>query len=173
MTESDDATGRVGGSLRALLTQRPGPGRVTWIGVRPERLAPMQAREEATLVTARGVLGDHGNSRTGGKRQVTLLQAEHLDVIAKLVRRAEVSPLLLRRNLVVEGINLLALRACRFTVGGVLLEGTGTCDPCSKMERALGVGGYNALRGHGGILARVLEGGVVRLGDEVDFAARD
>ena len=126
---------------------------------------------EAVLLRERGLEADFASGgRGGGKRQVSLLQAEHLAVIARLVRRDVVAPELLRRNLVVEGINLMALRSTTFRIGAVHLQGTGACDPCSKMERALGTGGYNALRGHGGILARVLGDGVIRLGDEVDFA---
>jgi MOSC domain-containing protein YiiM len=160
--------------LRALLHQRPRPGRVVWLGVREQRAAPMRVLQQGELITDHGLLGDRTSlGRAGGKRQVTLLQAEHLAVIARLVGREEVTAELLRRNLVVEGINLLALRSVPFRVGACLLQGTGTCEPCSKMERALGVGGYNAVRGHGGILARVLRGGTVRVGDEVDFADRD
>jgi len=74
----------------------------------------------------------------------------------------------LRRNLVVAGINLTALQGERITVGpDVVLELTGPCAPCSKMEAALGPGGYNALRGHGGWNARVLRRGTVAVGDEV------
>ena len=157
--------------LRALLRQRPGPGVLSWIGARDERGAAMTALDEAVLLSARGLEADYASrGRGGGKRQVSLLQAEHLPVIAALVRREALEPALLRRNLVVRGINVLALRSTTFRVGAVRLQGTGTCEPCSKMERALGTGGYNALRGHGGILARVLDDGVIRLGDEVDFA---
>lgn len=102
-----------------------------------------------------------------GKRQVTLLQAEHLPVIAALAGLEAVTPELLRRNLLVSGISLLALKDRRFWVGEVLLEGTGECHPCSRMEENLGPGGYNAVRGHGGLTARVITGGRVRVGDVV------
>lgn len=157
-------------NLRSLLSKRAQAGRVTWLGVRSERGAPMQALETVELLTGRGLAGDRASMRSGGKRQVSLLQAEHLPVIAALTMRAAVDPDLLRRNVVITGISVLALRACRFRIGSALLEGTGTCDPCSKMERALGVGGYNAMRGHGGVLARVVEGAWISLGDEVDIA---
>lgn len=113
-----------------------------------------------------GLAGDRYGS--GGRRQVTLIQAEDLAAIASyLGRRATVEPQLLRRNLVTRGINLLALKNRRFRVGAAVLEYTGECHPCSRMEEALGVGGYNAVRGHGGITARVVFGGSIRIGDEV------
>ncbi len=104
-----------------------------------------------------------------GRRQVTLIQAEHLPVIAALAGLESVTPEELRRNIVVSGLPLLALKDRRFRIGSeaggwVLLEGTGECHPCSRMEEAFGSGGYNAVRGHGGITARVLEGGLIEVG---------
>ncbi len=156
-------------ALRALLTQRPCPGRITWIGLREQRAAPMRVVDHAHLVEEEGVLGDYASVRRAGTRQVSLMQAEHLPVIAALCARSAVTPEQLRRNIVVSGINLLALRSRRFRVGDAVLQGVGTCEPCSKMELALGIGGYNAMRGHGGILARVLQGAHIRVGDRVDF----
>ena len=75
---------------------------------------------------------------------------------------------MLRRNFVTTGVNLVALKGRRFRVGAALLEYSGDCAPCSRMEIALGPGGYNAVRGHGGITARIIEGGEVRVGDSVE-----
>jgi MOSC domain-containing protein YiiM len=65
------------------------------------------------------------------------------------------APATLRRNLVVSGINLVALKGQRFQIGDAVLEGTSFAHPCSRMEEVLGQGGYNAMRGHGGLCARV------------------
>ena len=69
--------------------------------------------------------------------------------------------------MLVSGIPLVALKGRRFRIGELLLEGTDDCDPCSRMEDALGPGGYNAMRGMGGLCARILEGGSLRVGDAV------
>ena len=142
-------------------------GRLNWIGLRERTGARLSSVDVARMLADRGIEGDHRARRRGGKRQVTLIQHEHLPVIARLAHRREVAPELLRRNLVVSGINLLALRTRRFTIGRVMLEGSGLCHPCSRMEETLGGGGYNAMRGHGGITAVVLVDGEIRLGDRV------
>jgi MOSC domain-containing protein YiiM len=132
----------------------------------------MRAVQQASLLTDRGFAGDRASSRRGGSRQVSLVQAEHLAAVAALLRREAIDPACLRRNLVVSGISLRALMKRRFRIGDALLEGSAECHPCSKLEEALGEGGYNAMRGHGGILARVIEGGLVQIGSRVVFQAR-
>ena len=127
----------------------------------------MVAVDRVRLSPGMGVEGDRFRGRVGSKRQVTLVQHEHLPVVAACVQRDQVTPELLRRNLVISGINLLALKDKTFRIGDAVLEYSGPCEPCSKMERQLGPGGYNAMRGHGGITARVLEPGEIRLGDSV------
>jgi MOSC domain-containing protein YiiM len=153
-------------ALARLLAQFPRPGQIEWIGLRPARDVAMLEVEAVEAVAGVGLRGDRYRGGSG-KRGVTLIQAEHLPVIAALCGRQTLDASLLRRNLVVSGLPLVALKGCRFRIGEVLLEGTGPCDPCSRMEDALGPGGYNAMRGHGGLTARVLEGGWIRRGDRL------
>jgi MOSC domain-containing protein YiiM len=153
--------------LQRLFDAPVRPGRLVWIGLRTVRRGPVLEVESARLSPEEGLIGDRYGGRAGGKRQVTLIAAEDLAALASFLGRDEVSPVLLRRNLVTEGINLLALKERQISVGEAVLEITGECHPCSRMEEGLGAGGYNALRGRGGLTARVVRGGEIRLGDPV------
>ncbi|MEO4047246.1 MOSC domain-containing protein [Pseudomonas sp. CAU 1711] len=153
-------------TLQELLARVPQRGRVHWIGVRP---TPRDAMLELNTVEARreaGLTGDHARPGPRNARQVTLIQWEHLAVVAALIGR-ELTPADLRRNIAVAGINLFSLKGRRFRIGQALLETTGWCQPCARLEQHLGPGTFQAMRGHGGITARVIEGGIIRLGDEV------
>lgn len=153
-------------ALGQLMAMLPRAGRVEWLGLRPARDAAMVDVGQAVAEIGEGLVGDRYAS-SSGKRDITLIQAEHLPVIAALSGHESVLPATLRRNVVVSGLPLMALKGRRFRIGGVLLEGTAPCDPCSRMEAALGPGGYNAMRGHGGLCARILEGGSLKVGDAV------
>ncbi len=162
-------------NIKDLFSVFPRPGRVAWIGIRPERRGPVLVVNEVDASEDAGLLGDHYSGQSGN-RHVTLIQAEHLPAVAALLDLAELDPALLRRNIVVSGLNLLALKDQVIQIGEadadgpalpVVLEITGQCHPCSKMETALGPGGYNALRGHGGMTARVRQGGTIRVGDAI------
>lgn len=146
----------------------PHDGRLDVIIVRGNARQPAR-RIDATQAIAGVGLADDRLGRNGAAelstRQVTLIQAEHLPVIAALARVDAVDPVKLRRNLVVSGINLSALKNQRARVGEALLEIVGPCQPCSRMEAEIGRGGYAAMRGHGGWTARVIEGGALRVGD--------
>lgn len=153
-------------SLQTLLDTLPQIGEVRWISTRPARGAAMDILAEVDAVAGAGLRGDRYASRNG-KRQVTLIQWEHLAVIGGLLGQPAIAPELLRRNIAVAGLNLLALKNKQFVIGDALLEYTGLCHPCSQMETRFGPGGYNAVRGHGGITARILESGVIRVGDKI------
>ena len=118
-------------------------------------------------VLAHGLEGDHYAGRSGS-RSVTLIQKEHIDAVASLLHKEKVDPAELRRNIVVSGINLLALKDREFKIGTAVLKMTGLCHPCSRMEENFGVGGYNAVRGHGGINACVISTGIINLQDKVE-----
>lgn len=166
------------GNLRALTQQHPRVGRLEAIVLRPARGSAAVIVDTVMAVSGCGLEGDRSASGRhppgGGKRQVTLFQFEHLPLLAAWTGREAVDATVLRRNLVVSGLNLLAARGLfadqvlHLHLGDdVVLAVTGPCDPCSKMEAALGAGAYNAMRGHGGVTARVLTGGRLRCGDAV------
>jgi len=143
-------------------------GRVEIIIVRGASRAPARSISATMAIAKVGLADDRFGQRGEAElstRQVTLLQHEHLSVIAQLARVASVDPVGLRRNLVVSGINLLALKNAKLRVGEALLEIVGPCAPCSRMEEAIGPGGYAAMRGHGGMTARILDSGAIRVGD--------
>ncbi len=149
--------------LREMMARHAQPGRVAWIGVRAGRRAPV-APLDVVEIGAAGLVGDHGRA---GPRAVTLIQAEHLPVIAALLGRDRVDPADLRRNIVVAGLNLAALRKAGVRVGSARLRIEGPCPPCSRMEETFGPGGYSAVRGHGGWYASVVAPGRVATGDVV------
>ena len=152
--------------LRELTQRFAQAGRLQAICLRPQRDAPARLVDSVEALEGRGLAGDRSADRAPaaphGKRQVTLIQAEHLPLIAAWCRLAELSATDLRRNLVVSGLNLLGARSpfadrpLRVHIGAaVVLEISGPCDPCSKMEVALGRG----------VTARVLHGGTLAVGD--------
>ncbi len=144
------------------------PGTLHWIGLRPARDVAMVTPSSARLIAHKGIEDDRYQTSRDGARQATLISIESLDAIASYLGRDSVPPELLRRNFVTQGLNLAALKGQQFRIGAALLEYSGECAPCSRMEANLGPGGYNAVRGHGGITARIIESGEVRIGDAIE-----
>lgn len=155
-------------TLNEMRNTMPQRGKVEWIGLRPEKRAGLKSVAQVAADKTDGLIGDH-YAKAGGKRQVTLIQAEHLDAVAKMLGKERVDPGLTRRNIVVSGVNLLAFKDQQIKIGEVILEMTGLCHPCSRMEENLGPGGYNAMRGHGGIIAKVIKEGTIHTGDPVEL----
>jgi len=161
-------------TLRDLMTPPAHiQGRVEAIVVRGAPRDRARLVEHTTALAGIGLaedrLGQRGEAELS-TRQVTLIQLEHLPLIATFARSGPIDPVDLRRNLVVSGINLLTLKNAKVRVGAALLEIVGPCAPCSRMEEVIGPGGYAAMRGHGGMTARILEGGAIRVGDAVSVS---
>ncbi len=156
--------------LQELIAEVPQTGCVRWIGVRPQSRSQMIEHDAVEARLEAGLTGDHTRPGIRNARQVTLMQWEHLAVINSLMGRPEDKPVLpndLRRNLVISGINLFSLKGRRFRIGQAIFETTGWCQPCARLENNLGPGTFQAVRGHGGITARVLQSGIIRLDDTV------
>ena len=153
----------IGGELGEIMTRHGSKGRFAGLFVRSERRATVSS-VEAVNVALDGLDGDHASP---GKRAVTLIKAEHLPVIAAFLGGAAVVAADLRRNILVAGINLLALRKTHIRIGECVLFVHGPCPPCSRMEEVFGHGGYSAVRGHGGLYAELIEPGLITLSTSV------
>jgi MOSC domain-containing protein YiiM len=109
-------------TLAALLTAPMNPGRIVWIGVRPARREPVIAVQAVIAEAGKGLASERHKTSTDGPRQVTLIQAEHLAAIASYLGHHSNDPGILRRNIVVQGINLLAMKDKCFQIGSGLLD---------------------------------------------------
>ena len=149
------------------------PGELTWIGVRPRRREPLQSITSTKAVATFGLEGDHRMGKTPGSgRQVTIISEEFIAQIEHHLNLSDIDPGDLRRNLVVKGLNLNALRRQRFRIGGALFEATQLCHPCARMEAELGPGGVIAMYGYGGLCAKIISSGHIEVGAAVRWLGR-
>ena len=167
-------------TLQSISQAMPQIGRLEAIIVRPARRMQAVEATHSYAITGVGIKDDRrgidSTNRIPAKisdRQVTLIQSEHIEVIANIMGNPSLNAVTLRRNLVVSGLNLLAVKSLfkhqihYLKIGKVLLEITGICTPCSRMETLLGPDGYNAMRGHGGVNAKIIQGGELKVGETV------
>jgi MOSC domain-containing protein YiiM len=126
--------------------------------------APAVAVAAATFVADVGLDGDW---RCGGARQITLIEAEALDDVGRTLGHP-VPPGASRRQVVVRGMALNATVGKRLRVGPLLVQIDELCDPCINMERKVGPGAQAAMANRGGVVGRVLQGGMVQPGDAIE-----
>lgn len=150
------------------------------IHVAPRAGAPMQSLEQIEAVAGEGLTADRYLSGAGfysrrptspGARQVTLFEAEVLERLLSehgIVLSAGQH----RRNLTTRGVRLAELLGQRFRVGDALLEGVKDCPPCEHLERLVDLPVMRPLVNSGGLRARILEGGTIRVGDSIVAEAR-
>ncbi len=134
----------------------------------------MEAQQVARLVAGRGIEGDRyfagvgAMSRwPGAKRELSLIAQEDLETASRLAD-APIPFEQTRRNVLVGGVDLKSLIGVQFRIGNALVEGVGPCQPCGYLDMVAGRDDMRlALKGLGGLRARIVESGDVRIGDAI------
>jgi hypothetical protein len=138
--------------------------------------ADMQSLAVVEATAGEGLAGDRYLQHTGfysprptdpGAREVTMFEAETLDWL-RSEHGIELSSSEHRRNLTTRGIRLDDLLGRQFRVGEVLLEGVKDCPPCDHLAGLVGKPVLKPLVNRGGLRARVLAGGTIRVGDAIE-----
>jgi MOSC domain-containing protein YiiM len=145
-------------------------GRLLGIARHPRPRGAMETVEQVEVSVGEGVHGDFRGSLKPGrnKRQVTVMAVEAWQqALAEI--KDPVSWEQRRVNLLVEGLALEGITGARICfASGLVLEVTGECDPCSRMEEvATGLKGALLPHWRGGVTTRVIEGGRLKVGDQV------
>ena len=137
-------------------------GTIVSIQVCPAPRAPMQAQENARAIEDSGLEGDR-HAQSGGTRQVLLMDEETLSTFGLAAGTV-------KENITTRGIDLKTLApGTRLVIGSAVLELTKSCTPCSRMDE-IRPGLREALEGQRGMLARVVAGGILRVGDPIEIA---
>ena len=126
----------------------------------PQKRSPMEEVAEVRALEDSGLEGC-AHARTGSPRQVLLVDSETLELM-------ELAPGIIRENITTRGINVNGLNAGeRLRVGAAQLEVSMVCNPCDLMEK-IRPGLRRELRGRRGMLCRVIAGGIIRQGDQIE-----
>jgi len=144
-------------------------GLLTAIHIALATEAPMEARETVQVDTGLGIPGDRYYGLDPDEA-VTLVEEQAVQNAAAGAGVAYV-PGATRRNFTIVDCPLNDLIGQPFMLGEVLLEGTRLAHPCHWMEQTIGPGAQELLKNRGGIRARVLRGGTVRVGDTLQLSA--
>jgi MOSC domain-containing protein YiiM len=153
-------------------------GQLLHVHIAPSASMPMEELPEATLVAGRGIEGDRYYLGTGAYskkpdiREVTLIEMEALEALARNDPPVQAGPILLkagdhRRNLTVRGVYLNHLVGKRFKVGNVVLRGGRLNFPCKYLERLVDAPVYLPLYNRSGLNCSIEVGGVIRRGDPI------
>jgi len=120
---------------------------------------------EVRCVAGRGLEGDRFfDFKESYKGQVTFFANEVYDELCAAFAVWDRAPSVFRRNIVTAGVDLNTLIGKEFTVQGVCFAGTQESAPCEWMNVAFAPGAEEWLKGHGGLRARILTDGVLRVG---------
>ena len=152
-------------------------GELVSIHVAPKAGVPLEARSQVAAIAGRGLEGDryfdgtgYWSNNAGAVREVTLIEIEAIEALAR-EKKIELAPGAARRNLVTRGVPLNHLVGREFQVGVVRLHGTRLCEPCQYLEGLTAHGVLAGLIHRGGLRAKIIAGGGIRVGDVIAIAS--
>ena len=126
--------------------------------------APMIEVPEMRLFAGRGIEGDRFlDYKANYKGQITFFSEEVYDQLCAQLQVWDRLPFVFRRNVITRGVDLNALIGAEFEVQGVRFRGTEESKPCYWMDLAFAAGAEDALAGNGGLRAKILTDGVLRV----------
>ncbi len=148
-------------------------GLLEWIGVR-EKDNNIKSVDEVTAIKNLGLEGDKITLKKSKKRQVTLMQKEHISVILSIANEKNPDTInnilyFFKRNLIVSKYNIQGLKGKYFRIGDAIFYGTGDCKPCKKIENLLGKYMFQAMQGMGGITASIVKTGKIKVKDKLNL----
>ena len=119
---------------------------------------------EIECVAGKGLFGDRFfGFKENYKGQVTFFSSEVFEDVCRRLDVSGKSPGVARRNVITRGVDLNSLMGKKFFIQGVEFEGVCECSPCHWMNDAIALGAEAALHGRGGLRARILTGGGLRV----------
>ena len=125
----------------------------------------LQEVEKIECVAGHGIRGDrfydHKDDYHG---QITFFSRETFDALQMRFPDVDKSAGVLRRNVIVSGVDLNSLVGSEFELQGVRFLGTDHCRPCYWLDTAFAPGTKHALEGNGGLRARILTDGWLAIG---------
>lgn len=142
----------------------PGHNFVGHFGREPDAF-PLQKVERVECVACRGLRGDrYFDHKTDYKGQITFFSREVFDQLCAAFPSVDKSPGVLRRNVIVSGVELLSLIGQDFELDGIKFRGTQHCAPCDWMELAFAPGTKEFLKKNAGLRAQILTDGWLATG---------
>jgi MOSC domain-containing protein YiiM len=144
-------------------------GRITHLFIAPERGVPMKRKRAVEAIADTGLAGDRyvdARNRGGPDNQVTLIELENIQEFTAMTGLA-LAPDMPRRNIVTEGVRLNGLCGKRFAVGAAVFEGVELCEPCRVFAQRTHREVLPFFKARGGLRARIVTGGRIRVGDPV------
>jgi MOSC domain-containing protein YiiM len=126
---------------------------------------PLEEVDEIECVAGHGIRGDRFyDYRDDYKGQITFFSLEVFERLRAAFPQIDKSPGVLRRNVIVSGVDLNSLIRQEFELQGLRFRGTAHCKPCFWLDTAFARGAEKALAGHGGLRAQILTSGRLKTG---------